>query len=167
MIDETIPKIFAEKKRLTLMGTITHTDNYHSPSNPTFQSPDSIKELITIHFIIEHNGKSITPFGGQDVKITEKPGENGYTVDSYERKLNGKITKVFNKKTAGQIIKWVCKEKKVQVGKFAKTSKKHPKLAFENKKAIDICHQVATLEDNMIFTVNVDGRAELKKIPSQ
>jgi len=162
------PKIFAEKNKINLIGTINVVDNYHSPSNLTFQSPQSIAELKTIHLIFETSKKkSVTPFGGQNVKITEKLGENKYDVDSHERRLNGKITKVFTNKTANQIIKWVCKKQKVKTCKFAKTTKKHPKLAFEAKKAIDICHQVATLEDNMLFKVNVDGLAELKKIPHQ
>lgn len=161
------PKIFVERKSISPIGTINCTDNYHSPSNLNFQSPEPIGELKTIRLIYDTPKKNVTVFGGQDVKITEKMGENKYDVDSHERRLNGKITKVFNNQTTGQIIKWICKECKVKVGKFTKTTKKHPKLAFEGKKAIDICHQVATLESNMLFLVNVDGLAELKKIPAQ
>ena len=160
--------IFNGKYSVPTHGSIVHNDNYYSPSSLSFESVESIEGFSDIHLHYSQDGENLTVFGGLDVKVDEKLGGNKYTVDSHERRLQEPMTKVFPKgKTALQIIKWVCKENNVNMGKCVKTKKKLGKLAFEKKKPIDICHQVATLEKNLIFIMNSDGLAQLKKIPSQ
>ena len=140
---------------------LTVTNPYTSADTIEFNSPSYIEDMSIAHVIGNHH-----PFGGFALKRTESnEGDYKYTGVDFTRLLNGKVYNSYYNKTISQIAIDLLERRGMKTGGIQKTTTKHAKLIFKNKKAIDVCHQLANLESNMEFFINSDGVAVLRKIP--
>jgi hypothetical protein len=88
--------------------------------------------------------------------FTKKRDREGHIeVTCYDqiRYLKNKYTYVFEKKTATQIVKALCKDFGLQTGTMENTSYVIPSIAEENKAALDIVLDV--VEDTLLNTGNM------------
>lgn len=107
-------------------------------------------------------------FGGKINNINSDGGIYTYEANSYEDLLRGGVKASFIKKSSSYIIKNVLKAHKIGIGGIKNTKSKHASLIFKNVSALDICHQIATLQSEFaLFYVNSDRIGVFKKLPSQ
>ncbi len=99
-----------------------------------------------------YNNKKV--FGGYVFK-KKRDKEHHIEVTCYDqtRYLKNKYTYVFEKKTATQIIKALCKDFKLSLGNLANTKYVIPSVVEENIAAMDIIMSV--LEDTLLNTGNM------------
>lgn len=158
--DKMATQIYINNKTVPY-SDLTITDNLQSANTIQFTSPSYIEDMSIVHVIGDHQ-----PFGGFIMKRPEgETADYQYTGIDFTRLLNGKIYSSYYNKTSSQIILDLLEKRGMKTGGIAKTTKKHSKLIFKNKKAIDVCHQLANLESKTEFFVNSDGVAVLRKIP--
>jgi hypothetical protein len=139
---------------------LTVTNSYVAADTIQFTTHEYIEDMSIVHVLGDHH-----PFGGFVLKRSESPEGYQYTGIDFSRLLNGKIFASYYNKTISQIAIDLLEKRGMRTGGIQKTTTKHSKLIFKNKKAIDVCHQLANLESNMEFFINSDGVAVLRKIP--
>jgi transposase-like protein len=143
---------------------IDYTTNYTSANTLSFESDKYYNDETLVHLYVD--GKMV--FGGQVDKVNESENPFKHNVVDFSKKLNNPITDVFKKgKTSSQIAKAIAKKQLLGTGGIKATKKKHPQLAWEKAKALDIMYQLAELEDKHRFYINTKGKPILEKIPSQ
>jgi len=139
---------------------LTITNPLQSADTVQFTSPEYIEPMTNIHVVGEHQ-----TFGGFTLKRPESAeGDYQYTGQDYTRLLNGKIWRSYFNKTIGQVMIDILDSFGMKTGGIKKTTTKHSKLLFKNKKAIDVMHQLANLH-NQEFYINSDGVAILRSQP--
>ncbi|MGB9979367.1 XkdQ/YqbQ family protein [Methanobacterium sp.] len=142
---------------------LTITNSYVAADTIQFTTHEHIEDMSIVHIIGDHH-----PFGGFVLKRPESSeGDYNYTGIDFSRLLNGKIFNSYYNKTISQIAINLLEKRGMRTGGIQKTTKKHSKLIFKSKKAIDVCHQLANLESNTEFFINSDGVAVLRKIPEK
>jgi hypothetical protein len=139
---------------------LTITNPLQAANTVQFTSPEYITDMSTVHIIGDHQ-----PFGGFILKRSESPEGYSYTGIDFTRLLQGKTYLSFYNKTISSIIIDLLEARGMKTGGIQKTTKKHPKLIFKNKKVIDVCHQLANLVSHMEFFISPTGVAVLRPIP--
>jgi hypothetical protein len=100
---------------------------------------------------LQYDGKKIF-MGYVFTKKRNKDQHIEVTCYDQIRYLKNKYTYVFEKKTAKEIIKAMCKDYNLNIGTFDDTKYKIPAIAEENKAALDI--SLSVLEETLLNTGN-------------
>ena len=156
----------ATSKTPTIYGTysvpytsLTLTFTLFAANSVEFDSPNVYGSMDKINIIGKHR-----PFGGQIVETKET--QDGYTYDclDHTRKLFGKWTYQFKNVRVSTIIKDMLKQDGLPTNGIMTSPIIHPSLAGNFAKKIDICHQLAGLDD-LEFLINKDGIPILREVP--
>jgi len=151
------PQIYGTQSAPYYSCTLTFT--LFAANTVDFESPTKYGNMARVNVIGEHK-----PFGGQidDPKETQ----DGYTYScmDYTRLLFGKWAYHYSNVRVSTIIKDILKEVGLPTNGIMTTGIIHPTLAGNFQKRIDICHQLAGLDD-LEFLINKDGIPILRETP--
>lgn len=125
-----------------------------------FESPTFYHDASLIHAIGKH-----PEFGGLVDGSTETQDGYSYRCIDYTKRLFGKASVSAKNKTSYSIITGLLKNRGIPTGGIKKTTRKHKKIVIKDMKVLDICHQLARL-DNLEFFVNQDGIPVLRTPPA-
>ena len=149
-------KIYADSTPI-LFSNFSYKQHLHNPDTVSFESTTLIQNGSDIKVI-----GNFPDFGGKVQTSNRATGIEPYDCIDYTDLLRGKVKQTFTKKTGSQILKTILKDRKVLTGGITNTNKKHKQLIFKDVRAIDVCHQIATLE-KYEFSVNSNRIGVFKK----
>ena len=141
----------------------TYVQKLYDPNTLSFKTTKYLSQGTDLRFM-----GYFPRFGGKINSNPEGHGIYSYEAIDYSDLLRSKIRASFENKTSSYILKKVLLSKNLRTGGIKKTKKKHDSLIFNDVRIIDLCHQIANLQDKYAeFYVNSNGIGVFKKIPSE
>lgn len=154
-------KLYVQNERIPFFD-LTINNPLQAADTATFTTDEPVDFDMNPQVQIEGDHRS---FGGFITKDRETDEGYSYECMDWTRLLHGKLYRGWQNKTSSEIILELLTQRGLNTGGITKTSKRHSELIFHNKKVVDVCHQLANLEDDMEFFVNSDNVALLRSLP--